>query len=122
MEIQTRIPAALVAIHNFIQLHDHDEGQLPGEEMAAGWHTHDQEDRVEPVGTEQREDDLMNKLRDQIAADMWRDYQRILVERRSCEDSDDMINKDVEDGNNSGSNAGNDSDNTDDDMAIDEDV
>ena len=112
MEIQTRIPAALAAIHNYIQSHDPDEGQLPGEELADGLESaggllvYNPEGR-EPEGAEQIADVPMNNLRNQIATDMWKDYQRVLAERGPPEDSDGTTYDDAEDGS---------------DMAVDVDV
>jgi hypothetical protein len=113
MEIQTRIPAALAAVHNYILSHDPDEGQLPGEELADGQESaggllvYNPEGRIEPEGAEQIADVPMNDLRNQIAADMWKDYQRVLAERGSPEESDGTIYDDAEDGS---------------DMAVDVDV
>ena len=116
MEIQTRIPVALAAIHNYILSHDPDKGQLPGEQLAdrlesgGGLLVYNPEDR-ELEGAEQSAEQIadvpMNNLHNQIATDMWKDYQCVLAERGPPEDRDATTDNDAED---------------DSDMAVDVDV
>lgn len=87
METQARIPSALAALHNFILTHDASDlatyeddidnqpGQRPSEDidfgnLAEGFTTRQEKRRAE-------------KIRDQIAKEMWADYQRELASRRA---------------------------------------
>ena len=86
MDVQTRIPAALSAIHNFIRKHDRDEGQLPSEDFIDGmWGSDD----IGSADVGEFADGGIVDLRDQIAAAMWQDYQHILAERNLDMEDDD---------------------------------
>lgn len=91
MEVQAQIPPALVALHNFILEHDSTDielylqedvvDNLPGfrrtEEIDFGWlSTAEKTTRAERVHAE--------GTRDQIANEMWNDYQRVLTERAAA--------------------------------------
>jgi hypothetical protein len=81
LNIQAQIPAALCAIHNFIRTHDHDEGSILAERDL-----HNQDNAVfEAAGDldleEPEQGTTMSARRDQIAQEMWEDYQQILMER-----------------------------------------
>ena len=80
LNTQAKIPAALCAIHNFIQINDADEGSLPKER-----NLHDQDHNISDgvfVGENlEGDDNEMARRRDQIAQAMWEDYQQILIER-----------------------------------------
>jgi hypothetical protein len=84
LDIQARIPTALCTIHNFIRMHDGDEGPLLGQNNT---HLYDNSDgNTHPAAAgivEQEEADLR---RDQIAEAMWADYQRVCQERGIGED------------------------------------
>jgi hypothetical protein len=92
MEVQTKIPAALSAIHNFIQKHDRDEGQLPSEDFIdAMWESND----IGSADVGGCADGGGADLRDEIAAAMWQDYQHILAERNlDAEDNEDYLSDD----------------------------
>jgi hypothetical protein len=81
LEIQARIPAALCAIHNFIQEHDPNEGELEEERNVFNEGLENEgglpAPEVEPVA---------NLLQDQIAQDMWDQYQQLLAEREALGD------------------------------------
>ena len=99
MEIQARIPAALCAIHNFIQSQDPNEGDLPGQRRHIPFSNHNDEDHPPesaqlPDGPQARPDAqaqagdtslLMRLRRDSIAQQMWDDYQLVLLEQGSLE-------------------------------------
>jgi hypothetical protein len=88
-----RIPTALCAIHNFIRIHDTDEGSLSGDNgpRISNDGNNDQ-DNVDHVGVDL--EDEADVRRDQIAQEMWDDYQRICAERRSRSDSDETTDDD----------------------------
>ncbi|KDQ55058.1 hypothetical protein JAAARDRAFT_134355, partial [Jaapia argillacea MUCL 33604] len=81
MDIQTRIPAALCAIHNFIRRFDPDyidankfQGDLLDEDNDVAWG-----DLAEgPANAAERA--RANTRRDRIALEMWEDYKRLLAE------------------------------------------
>ena len=76
LEIQARIPAALCAIHNFIKEHDPDEGGL---EETREFSDEDHRDENEPFAPGDPEE--TGTMWDQIAEEMWLEYQCILAER-----------------------------------------
>jgi hypothetical protein len=86
MDIQAQIPAALCSIHNFIRLHDTAEGPLPDANTSTKTTHHqdlDSERRAEEadsVGDGEDCDDV-GGMHDDIAEQMWLDYQRVLRER-----------------------------------------
>jgi hypothetical protein len=78
LEIQARIPAALCAIHNFIQEHDPNEleGEIGEPEGRDGFDDLENED-----GPPAPENEAATNMRNQIAQDMWDQYQQVLAER-----------------------------------------
>jgi hypothetical protein len=76
LEIQARIPAALCAIHNFIKEHDPDEGDLEETREFSDEHHRDENEPFTPGDPEET-----GTMRDQIAEEMWLEYQRILAEQ-----------------------------------------
>jgi hypothetical protein len=83
IEIQSRIPAALAALHNFIQAHnpsetthlDHDSpDHAPG-----GFYAGD--DPLIPGEIGEDKDSEASRRRNQIANDMWRQYTLVLQQR-----------------------------------------
>jgi hypothetical protein len=94
MDIQARIPAALCALHNFMRQYDPDEifnpDFLDGYENGGGIDADgDMEEEIDealagslaegPVNAAERR--RAESLRDQIAQEMWRDYQDTLRQR-----------------------------------------
>jgi len=81
VEVQAKIPAALCAIHNFIRLHDFQEGELPEEveQFARGADAGDA--FVHQLDFIAADDNRVAERRDFIAQAMWNDYQNILQER-----------------------------------------
>jgi hypothetical protein len=90
LAIQAQIPSALCAIHNFIRIHDSSEGQLLEERDLHGqdYHIFDQE---VPIGEEEEQTGEMSARRDQIAREMWEDYQQVVMQR-GLDDSEDSEN------------------------------
>jgi hypothetical protein len=98
-EVQARIPAALCAIHNFIREFDSSEGKLPADNISFEYGGSNEDAEVSGGNN-----DRTDSRRDRIAEDMWRDYQRILMERgmvdETDEDSEDeLLGSDEEDEN-----------------------
>ena len=97
LNIQAQIPAALCAIHNFIRTHDSNEGPSLEERDL---HNHDYAD-FEAAGDlnleEPEQETTMTARRDQIAQEMWEDYQRIIMER-GVEHSEETANEDEDNG------------------------
>jgi hypothetical protein len=86
LEVQARIPVALCAIHNFIQEHDFDEGEM---EEGRDAFNEDSGNEGEPIIPEPEGEIAASLLRNQIAQDMWDQYQELLTRRRaSVEDSE----------------------------------
>ena len=81
--MQTKIPAALFTIHNFIWEFDSSEGKLPTDNFSFGYE--DTNGDTEASGGNDRSD----SRRDRIASDMWRDYQRILEEGGMLDEADE---------------------------------
>ena len=89
LDVQVRIPTALCAVHNFIRLHDPDEGLLPGldvpvfqEDQAGGSFAAEPNDLEDGGGGSTR--------RDEIAQAMWEDYQRVLAERDISDENENL--------------------------------
>jgi hypothetical protein len=100
LRIQAQIPSALSAIHNFICIHDRDEGPLLEERDLhdrIGYILGDMDLAVE----DDREATEMRDKRDRIAEAMWEDYQSILegqdnrVADEDMEEDDDELFNDV---------------------------
>lgn len=79
MAKQARIPVALAAIHNFIVTYDPHENTPFDESECNHPHPHLQVLAAGPAGRAERE--RANAKRDQIAADMWKQYQEELRAR-----------------------------------------
>jgi hypothetical protein len=89
LEIQARIPSALAAIHNFIRLHDSEEGTLEGDiDDSMHGHFGEYSNPHAPATVE----DEVDMRRDHIAQAMWDDYKRVCEERGI--DTDDEVNSD----------------------------
>lgn len=80
MDIQAQIPAALCALHNFVRRYDpEDDGELGG--------VNPPDEDVEPAGVladgpaDAAERRRADRRRDDIAEEMWVDYQRELRRR-----------------------------------------
>ena len=116
-EIQSRIPAALAALHNFIQVHSpqtkihftgNDSDHAPG-----GFYAGD--DSLIPAGMdidveEEQNNSEATRRRNNIANDMWRQYQEVLSQRRSAgmadEETDNSESEDLESDEGSDNNDG----------------
>jgi hypothetical protein len=89
--IKTQIPSALCAIHNFIQVHDSNEGQLPGQDPEHSNFTSNAGDSgVQQM--EYNEDNVPGEIKahhDAIAQAMWESYQQILEECEQNGGNDD---------------------------------
>jgi DDE superfamily endonuclease len=99
MEVQARIPVALSALHNFIRLHDPEEGSL------SDIHNHHALNDTDGLRVRNLNDAMfeveevreeVDARRDRIAEAMWVDYQRICQERGIGIDSDDPMDSDDE--------------------------
>jgi DDE superfamily endonuclease len=100
-KVQARIPSALCAIHNFIQVHDPMEGELPnhGNSEYSSSIPNPGDNGVRQMDFS--EDDISEDVtvrRDKIAQDMWDSYQRILEDREGLE-GEESGNDDDDDGN-----------------------
>src|ERR1700722_532687 len=89
LDIQAQIPTALCAVHNFICLHDPDEGLIPGldlpvfqEDQAGGSFAAEPNDLEDGGGGSMR--------CDEIAQAMWEDYQRVLIERDISDENENL--------------------------------
>ena len=92
-DLQNRIPAALIAIHNFICQHDPDEEKLPGSDHVESILPHAGDTSVplsapttQSAAAARRD---INNRRDIIAQAMWDGYQALL---RECSEQDEQIN------------------------------
>ena len=101
VEIQSRIPAALVALHNFIKCHDpQDKTQVDSDpdHVAVGFYAGDDSLPHGTGGVEDEENDSeASRRRNQIAGDMWKQYTVILEERAQAGLLEDE-SSDTEDG------------------------
>ena len=90
LTIQVQIPAALCALHNFIRIHTSNE-ETDTVNSDNGEDGGGDEDYPDTSGFNQdvnfAEGGDVKKWRDEIAAAMWSDYQRVLVDRTG--ESDD---------------------------------
>jgi hypothetical protein len=89
LEIQAQIPAASAAIHNFIRSHDSDDNELQTANDNA-IHDHS-DDEGGPIFMPEEE---VDERRDQIAQEMWEDYQQVCEERGIGLDSSDTSDDD----------------------------
>jgi hypothetical protein len=86
LEVQAWIPVALCAIHNFIQEHDLDEGEM---EEGRNAFNENSGNEGEPIIPEPEGEIVASLLQNQIAQDMWDQYQELLIRRRApVEDSE----------------------------------
>jgi hypothetical protein len=96
VKVQAQIPSALCAIHNFIQIYDPKEDELPDighPEYSNNSIPNPGDDGVRQINY--GEDDVLDDVavrRDKIAQDMWVSYQTILEGRREDEGGDDSEN------------------------------
>ncbi|KIL60658.1 hypothetical protein M378DRAFT_40949, partial [Amanita muscaria Koide BX008] len=88
MHIQARLPAALAAIHNFIRLHDLEEGDLDGSLEDFNDYYEDRTRTFDAVGRQDPPENLLTDVNDpaqirraRIAQSMWEDYSMVLQER-----------------------------------------
>lgn len=81
LEVQARIPVALSALHNFIRIHDPDEGSVSDIDDNYVSNDADRNDTTPGLGAEAEGREEVDARRDQIAEEMWADYQRICQER-----------------------------------------
>lgn len=77
LEIQARIPVALAVLHNFIRIHDPDEGSLSDIPN----HSISNNTEETTTGISEGYEGEIDIRRDRIAEEMWIDYQRICQER-----------------------------------------
>ena len=107
LEIQSRLPAGLAAIHNFILTHnppDGDSSELvddADQEFRGNGRPYEGEN---PTVAADGEGDAnfgnveARLMRDEIAQAMWDDYQALLRGRQDLsEDSDDSMSEDIDD-------------------------
>jgi hypothetical protein len=97
LSVQSRIPVALSALHNFIREHDTEEEYAKlyamGKRNAADIA---EEDDSNLPNANLDEDQTSVALRDQIAQQMWVDYQKVLAERGMVYETE--VELEVEDG------------------------
>jgi hypothetical protein len=86
LEIQARIPSALSAIHNFIRIHDSNEGVIAADNGNDPDGSAFNRDHVDPVFAAAANDEPSAR-RDTIADMMWADYMAICHEREDEESS-----------------------------------
>ena len=85
LQVQAQIPAALCAVHNFIQTHSHGHHDSDDSDNDSG---DDDEDRMASaannapaVASDVPDDDDAKLWRDEIAEAMWTAYQQVLERR-----------------------------------------
>jgi hypothetical protein len=81
LEVQARIPVALSALHNFIRIHDPDEGSVSDIDDDYVSNDADRNDTTPGLRAEAEGREEVDARRDQIAEEMWADYQHICQER-----------------------------------------
>jgi hypothetical protein len=89
LDIQARIPTALCAIHNFIQEHDLQEGDLAEEKDLFDENGSDQPD---PPAMTLEAETVPSAMQDEIAQAMWYQYQQILAECGVFDEFDEESN------------------------------
>lgn len=97
MQIQARIPAALCALHNYITINDPNEGTLPQAAVVNDNPSHQgQPDEATSddmhVDVDANSSANSNALRDDIATQMWNDYQIYMQEQDKVLVDDDDEN------------------------------
>jgi hypothetical protein len=97
MQIQARIPAALCALHNYITINDPNEGTLPQAAVVNDNPSH--QGQPDEATSDDMDTDAdasssanSNALRDDIATQMWNDYQIYMQERDEVLVDDDDEN------------------------------
>ena len=93
IEIQARIPAALAALHNFLQVHNSQAKNLTEDSDHAPGGFYAGDDSFIPTGMgidieEEQDTSEASRRRNKIADDMWRQYQEVLHQRSQLEDYD----------------------------------
>ena len=96
--LQSRIPSALIAIHNFIRHHDPDEEKLPGLNAEsilphAGDTSTSLPSDTQSAAAAQRD---VDKRRDMIAQAMWDSYQEIISTRSEAEHINQYLYNNIE--------------------------
>jgi hypothetical protein len=86
LDIQARIPSALSAIHNFIRIHDSNEGVIAdnGGDPDGSAFDHDHVAQAPAAAA----NDKPSARQDAIAGMMWADYMAICREREDEEESE----------------------------------
>lgn len=99
LDIQARLPAALCTIHNFIRIHDPQEPADQHDTDAFVFNTGNPRFDNDYIASaeEAAAQDQPSARRDQIAQEMWDDYQRILQEREDMESASDEEDNEDED-------------------------
>jgi hypothetical protein len=106
VKVQAQIPSALSAIHNFIKIHDPNDGEIHdlGDSEYSSSTPNPGDDRVRQINYAEDDDidDDVNHRREKIAQDMWDSYQRVLEDRAAGEgdESGDDDDDDDDDGGN----------------------
>jgi hypothetical protein len=106
MDIQSRLPAALCALHNFIRTQDPDD-ETDIQELEIGMDNVDDDvpgqfiPAVEPEAGGGRSRNQAIALRNRIASELWAQYQGVLHDREggineSDDDDDDDVSEDGE--------------------------
>ena len=100
VKVQAQIPSALCAIHNFIKIHDPNDGEMTnlGNSEYSSSIPNPGDNGVQQMN--HVEDDVSHNVtvrRDKIAQDMWDSYQRVLEAREGDESGNEDDN--VEDDN-----------------------
>lgn len=91
MDIQSRIPPALAALHNFILKHDSVDREDILEDLdISDPDLGDYGDLAEEI-PDQAEKERANSLRDTIAKEMWVSYQQYLADHPELLDSDEEM-------------------------------
>jgi len=102
LHVQARIPAALCTIHNFIRLHDAEEGPLPDahgtSHASEGAHVAHSDSEHQGTHWQGANNNEMNHRRDRIAKEMWDQYQTVLHEQLGMEglELDDVEDLDLD--------------------------
>lgn len=98
LKVQIWIPVALAALHNFIHMHNAEEGDPP-DDLDVDNHRNQGYDNNDDQNSTNVEEETTNHSADTrrlgIANYMWEDYQHVLQERHtSSDEEDDTANND----------------------------
>ena len=101
-KVQAQIPSALCAIHNFIRIHDSQEGEIanPQNSEYSSSVPNPGDDGVRQMNY--MEDDILDDATirwDKIAQEMWNSYQSVLQAREADENDSENDDDEVEDDN-----------------------